>query len=65
MTATNSLRANECNSNDWLENVPTEERYIWENPEFQDKLIDIYADCETEEQAKAQILLLIEQYRKK
>ena len=62
---TNSLQANESDSNDWMKNVPTEERYIWENPEFQNKLIDIYADCETEEQAKAQILLLIEQFRKK
>lgn len=61
---TNPTQFGENNHSDWLENIPAEDRYIWQNQEFQDKLIDIYADCETEEQAKAQILLLIEQFRK-
>jgi hypothetical protein len=49
----------------WKENIPEEDKRIWENPEFQEKLIDIYADSKSEEQVKGKIAILIEQFRRK
>jgi len=49
----------------WMDNIPEQDKYIWENPAFQAKLIDIYAECNTEEQVKGRIAILIEQFRRK
>ena len=49
----------------WKENIPEEDKRIWENPEFQEKLIDLYADSKSEEQVKGKIAILIEQFRRK
>ena len=49
---------------DFKEHIPAEDLHFWENPEFQTKLINIYAECDNEEQVREQVSILLERFRR-